>query len=114
MHCFRWTTLYVTLLSPTNINYDRNVHDTIFNTLFYLLQLSLITTLVVTAQVIDSVPLGVTVGLSPRYHPIDSLYHVQDNYGQYVYGYATPTISKSETKTADGVTRVSRIALEGD
>lgn len=67
-----------------------------------------------TAHVIDSLPVGVTVGLSPQYHPIDSLYQVQDNYGQYVYGYATPTISKSETKTADGVTRVSRISIEGD
>lgn len=36
---------------------------------------------------------------------MQSLYHAQDVFGQYVYGYATPTSAKSETKTADGVTR---------
>nr|CAI5849070.1 unnamed protein product [Callosobruchus analis] len=40
-----------------------------------------------------------------RYHPIYSLHHAQDKLGQYVYGYATPTSAKSETKGADGVTR---------
>ncbi|CAH0555785.1 unnamed protein product [Brassicogethes aeneus] len=50
-------------------------------------------------------PIGVTVGLSERNHPIVSMYHAQDNYGQYAYGYATPTSTKSETKTADGVTQ---------
>nr|CAI5849069.1 unnamed protein product [Callosobruchus analis] len=44
-----------------------------------------------------------------RYHPIYSLHHAQDKLGQYVYGYATPTSAKSETKGADGVTRVSNI-----
>lgn len=48
---------------------------------------------------------GVTVGISEHSHPVQSLYHAQDIYGQYVYGYATPTSTKSETKTADGVTR---------
>jgi hypothetical protein len=50
------------------------------------------------------VPLGVTVGLSPYSHQVASLYHSQDVLGQYAYGYATPTSTKSETKTADGVT----------
>lgn len=76
-----------------------------------MLQLFLITTLVVVAEVIDGVPVGVTVGLSPRYHPILSLHQAQDNYGQYIYGYATPTISKSETKSTDGVTRVSSVTI---
>lgn len=48
---------------------------------------------------------GVTIGISEHSHPIQSLYHAQDVYGQYVYGYATPTSSKTETKTADGVTK---------
>lgn len=48
---------------------------------------------------------GVTVGISEHSHPVQSLYHAQDIYGQYVYGYATPTSTKSESKTADGVTR---------
>ncbi|CAH1969347.1 unnamed protein product [Acanthoscelides obtectus] len=57
-------------------------------------------------------PVGVSVGLPEtperpeRYHPIYSLHHAQDKLGQYVYGYATPTAAKSETKSADGVTRV--------
>lgn len=37
--------------------------------------------------------------------PVSSQYHSQDNYGQYSYGYAGPLSSKTETKTADGVTR---------
>lgn len=58
------------------------------------------------SQVSSSViPVGVTVGLTPYAHPILSLHHSQDNYGQYVYGYATPTSTKTETKTADGVTQ---------
>lgn len=48
---------------------------------------------------------GVTVGFTPYAHPVQSLYHAQDIHGQYVYGYATPTSTKTETKTADGVTR---------
>nr|XP_022918567.1 uncharacterized protein LOC111427588 [Onthophagus taurus] len=48
---------------------------------------------------------GVTVGLAPYNHPVQSLYHAQDIHGQYIYGYATPTATKTETKTADGVTR---------
>lgn len=43
--------------------------------------------------------------MTPYSHPVQSLYHAQDAYGQYIYGYATPTSSKTETKTADGVTR---------
>lgn len=48
---------------------------------------------------------GVTIGITPYSHPVASLYHAQDNHGQYAYGYATPTSTKSETKTADGVTQ---------
>ncbi|RZC33813.1 cuticular protein [Asbolus verrucosus] len=51
------------------------------------------------------IPLGVTVGITPYSHPVISLYHSQDVYGQYAYGYSTPTSTKSETKTADGVTQ---------
>ncbi|KAF5301950.1 hypothetical protein FQR65_LT08686 [Abscondita terminalis] len=47
---------------------------------------------------------GVTIGLNPCSHPIQSLYHGQDIFGQYAYGYITPTSSKSESKTVDGVT----------
>lgn len=50
-------------------------------------------------------PYGVTVGITPFSHQVQSLYHSQDAYGQYVYGYATPTSAKNEVKTADGVTR---------
>lgn len=52
----------------------------------------------------NSSHVGVTVGLTPYSHPITSLYHSQDVIGQYAYGYATPTSTKAETKTADGVT----------
>jgi hypothetical protein len=34
-------------------------------------------------------------------------FHAQDEFGQYNYGYANPTQTKSEVKTADGVTRGS-------
>lgn len=37
--------------------------------------------------------------------PVSSQYHAQDKFGQYSYGYAGPLSSKTETKTADGVTR---------
>ncbi|KAK4875278.1 hypothetical protein RN001_011700 [Aquatica leii] len=48
---------------------------------------------------------GVTIGITPYSHPIQSLYHSQDVLGQYAYGYSTPTSSKSESRTADGVTQ---------
>ncbi|KAI4461733.1 structural contituent of cuticle [Holotrichia oblita] len=51
------------------------------------------------------IPYGVTIGLTPYAHPIQSLYHAQDTHGQYVYGYATPTSTKTEAKSIDGVTR---------
>lgn len=57
------------------------------------------------AESSNVVPLGVTVGITPYSHPVTSLYHSQDVYGQYVYGYSTPLSSKAESKTADGVTR---------
>uniref|UniRef100_A0A1Y1K550 Cuticle protein 6 n=1 Tax=Photinus pyralis TaxID=7054 RepID=A0A1Y1K550_PHOPY len=47
---------------------------------------------------------GVTIGITPYSLPIYSQYHAQDILGQYAYGYATPTSTKSETKSADGVT----------
>lgn len=48
---------------------------------------------------------GVTIGLTPYSHPVLSQYHAQDVLGQYSYGYSTPTATKSETKTVDGVTQ---------
>lgn len=56
-------------------------------------------------RVSNANPYGVTVGITPFSQPVQSLYHSQDVYGQYVYGYATPTSAKNEIKTADGVTR---------
>ena len=32
-------------------------------------------------------------------------FHAQDDWGQYNYGYSTPSLAKQEIKTADGVTR---------
>lgn len=37
--------------------------------------------------------------------PVSSQYHEQDKLGQYTYGYTEPLGSKSESKTADGITR---------
>ncbi|KAG5896454.1 hypothetical protein JTB14_002596 [Gonioctena quinquepunctata] len=65
----------------------------------------LILTLIATSQVAHCSPLGVTVGLDPQHHPIQSLYHSQDKNGQYAYGYATPTSTRNEATSADGVTR---------
>ncbi|KRT80390.1 Insect cuticle protein [Oryctes borbonicus] len=48
---------------------------------------------------------GVRIGITPLVYPIQSLYHAQDIHGQYVYGYATPTSTKTEAKSIDGVTR---------
>ncbi|KAF2882371.1 hypothetical protein ILUMI_23791 [Ignelater luminosus] len=48
---------------------------------------------------------GVTIGITPYSHPVQSQYHSQDVFGQYTYGYATPTSAKNEIKTADGVTQ---------
>lgn len=64
---------------------------------------------------ITAAPTGeVLVKLSPEhFHPIHSLYHSQDH-GQYVYGYATPTVSRSETKAADGVTYGGYSYIDGD
>jgi hypothetical protein len=36
---------------------------------------------------------------------VSSQYHAQDELGQYNYGYASPTQTKSEVKTADGIVR---------
>ncbi|KAL1498084.1 hypothetical protein ABEB36_008940 [Hypothenemus hampei] len=51
----------------------------------------------------DQIP-DVTSPLPEYYHPIESLYHSQTNAGHYVYGYKTPSISKTESRTTDGVT----------
>merc|ERR1712051_1010675 len=37
----------------------------------------------------------------------NSQFHAQDDIGQYNYGYSSPTSTKQELKTADGVTRGS-------
>merc|ERR1711915_727442 len=37
----------------------------------------------------------------------NSQFHAQDDLGQYNYGYSSPTSTKQELKTADGVTRGS-------
>lgn len=47
---------------------------------------------------------GVTIGLHPELHPIQSLYHSQDWRGQYTYGYATPMITRNEVRNMDGTT----------
>nr|CAH7746160.1 unnamed protein product [Callosobruchus chinensis] len=68
-------------------------------------------------QVVFGNPVAVTVGLPERperYHPIYSLHHAQDKLGQYVYGYATPTSAKSETKSIDGVTRGGYSYIDSD
>lgn len=39
------------------------------------------------------------------YSPVHSQYHAQDEFGQYSYGYNSGSSSKSEVKTADGITR---------
>lgn len=74
---------------------------------YYNIYLQILIALCSVAQINShQIPLGVTVGLSPYSHPVvSSQYHAQDNFGQYVYGYATPTSTKTETKTADGVTQ---------
>lgn len=46
-----------------------------------------------------------TIGITPYSAPVNSQYHAQDKYGQYVYGYASGLSAKDEIKTADGVTR---------
>jgi hypothetical protein len=48
-----------------------------------------------------------TQGVQDSYSPpADSAqYHSQDDFGQYSYGYSSPTQRKSEVKSADGITR---------
>lgn len=67
---------------------------------FLIIALAIIATSSSHAIPLPSSPVGVT----PHLHPIQSLYHSQDNLGQYVYGYATPTSTKAESKSADGIT----------
>ncbi|KAI4461735.1 structural contituent of cuticle [Holotrichia oblita] len=69
----------------------------------HVVLISALLAVTVTPSVI--IPYGVTIGLTPYAHPIQSLYHAQDTHGQYVYGYATPTSTKTEAKSIDGVTR---------
>merc|ERR1711990_852271 len=56
----------------------------------------------VAAPVVASAPVAAAAT------PVDatnSQYHAQDDFGQYNYGFAHPTQTKQEVKTADGVTR---------
>ena len=46
------------------------------------------------------------VAAAPAADP-NTQFHAQDEFGQYNYGYSNPTQTKSEVKTADGVTRGS-------
>ncbi|KAF7269853.1 uncharacterized protein LOC143199668 [Rhynchophorus ferrugineus] len=63
---------------------------------------------------VNCAPAVIPVKLSPEFfHPIYSLYHTQNNGGQYVYGYATPAISQAETKTSDGVTHGGYSYIDG-
>jgi len=48
-------------------------------------------------------PLAYTAAVAPGL--TSSQYHAQDELGQYSYGYAGGPSSKSETRTADGITR---------
>jgi len=54
---------------------------------------------------LNAAPTGEPIKLSPEYfHPIESLYHSQNKLGHFAYGFVTPTLSKSESRTPDGVT----------
>merc|ERR1711988_1098016 len=44
----------------------------------------------------------------------NSQFHAQDDIGQYNYGYSSPTSTKQELKTADGVTRGSYSYLDAN
>merc|ERR1719445_809925 len=44
----------------------------------------------------------------------NSQFHAQDDIGQYNYGYSSPTSTKHELKTADGVTRGSYSYLDAN
>lgn len=68
---------------------------------YFVLQIACLS-LWVAAEVSSS---GVTIGHNLYAHPVSSQYHSQDSYGQYVYGYVTPTSAKSETKSINGVTQ---------
>jgi len=49
---------------------------------------------------------AIPIVAAPAVDP-NTQFHAQDEFGQYNYGYANPTQTKSEVKTADGVTRGS-------
>jgi uncharacterized protein affecting Mg2+/Co2+ transport len=55
---------------------------------------------VVTVADSAAVPAAVAVP-----NDVNSQYHAQDELGQYNYGYASPTQTKAEVKTADGIVR---------
>lgn len=58
------------------------------------------------ANVLTAIPVATPVRQAVAYVPAaESQYHAQDKLGQYSYGYTGPLSAKSETKTADGVTR---------
>jgi hypothetical protein len=50
-------------------------------------------------------PLGFGPTVAVAGGPVSSQYHAQDELGQYSYGYAGGPSAKSESKTADGITR---------
>merc|ERR1711997_583570 len=59
--------------------------------------------------VVSSAPVAVQP-VAPSAVPADltnAQFHAQDDIGQYNYGYSSPTSTKQELKTADGVTRGS-------
>lgn len=57
------------------------------------------------AAPVVSVAAPVAVQAAAPAADVNSQFHAQDEFGQYNYGYSNPTQTKSEIKTADGVTR---------
>ena len=52
-----------------------------------------------------NMPASVVVDTAVPVADVNTQFHAQDEFGQYNYGYSNPTQSKSEIKTADGITR---------
>merc|ERR1719219_371498 len=61
----------------------------------------------VAQPVAPSAPVVVAQPVAQPADVTNSQYHAQDDIGQYNYGYSSPTSTKQELKTADGVTRGS-------
>merc|ERR1711997_115826 len=64
--------------------------------------------------VVSSVPVAVQQVQPVPADLTNSQFHAQDNIGQYNYGYSSPTSTKQELKTADGVTRGSYSYLDAN